>query len=179
MEANEQAGDPFESSIPDAKPNMTAAGRDGTVPEKDTEEVEVTDADRVAEIEAIQDTVRPTTEEMEAAQNVLDEFEAEKAAEAEAEQAPENISLDDVRAIVRETAQAVEDAEFNLEQARKAYGIASLLAVEFSVKPTLAELNRSQVKVTATENRRKARAMKALGELGFGNPKRKPHPPLF
>ena len=99
--------------------------------------------------------------------------------EAVAEEADKSLSLDELRALVKVTAQAVTDADAVLKTARAAYKVASRRAVERQKEPTLVELNRSQSKHTATEQRHKRRAMKALGELGYGAPKLKSHPPLF
>lgn len=185
MSEQEQAGDPFgDDDIQNAKVNMTAEQRDG-VPEETGAEPESTNEgdggqSLVDEIQVIQDSLRQSAPELEGALEALEKIEEEKAAESKAEAEAENVTLEEARAIVRVTAQAVEDATVNLEKANKAYQIASQLEVVSSVKPTLAELNRAQVKVTATEVRRKGRAMKALGELGFGqNLKPKPYPQLF
>ena len=99
--------------------------------------------------------------------------------EAAAEEKDKSLSRAEMLAIVKATSQAVTDADAVLKTAKAAYKVASLRAAERQVEPTLVELNRSQRKHTATEQRHKRRAMKALGELGYGAPKLKPHPPLF
>ena len=99
--------------------------------------------------------------------------------EAAAEEKDKNISRAEMLAIVKATSQAVTDADAVLKTAKEAYKVASLRAAERQVEPTLVELNRAQWKHTRTEQRHKRRAMKALGELGYGAPKTKPHPPLF
>ena len=99
--------------------------------------------------------------------------------EAAAEEEDKSLSLDELRAIVKATAQAVTDAEAVVSTAKEAYKAASKRAVGRQTEPTLAELNNAQSKHTATEQRHRRRAMKALGELGYGNQKPKTHPPLF
>ncbi len=91
---------------------------------------------------------------------------------------PDTVS--DIRARVLACADRVRKATAELTEANEAYRAACKAQVQLNAKPTLAELNAIQRRVTATETRRKARAMKALGELGFGDSARpKPHPPLF
>ena len=131
-----------------------------------------------AQTAASPDTVEAKPEELgiDEALKTLDTLDEEEAA---AEEEDKSLSLDELRAVVKATAQAVTDAEAVVSTAREAYKAASRRAVQRQTEPTLAELNRAQSKHTATEQRHKRRAMKALGELGFGDPKRKPHPPLF
>jgi len=180
MEASDQAGDPFkDDGIPDAVPNVSAQDRDGIAKSVEPAEDAMDATDRLDAIEALQNDRTSDPAELGSAMKMLDEFEADKEAQAAAESDYEDLSINEVRAIVKTTAEAVAVAEANLEKARKAYHIASLLEVDMAATPTLAELNRSQVKVTATEIRHKRRAMKALGALGYGDPKRKPHPQLF
>ena len=80
---------------------------------------------------------------------------------------------------VSRTAADVRDAEIVLAAARKEYAAAAQAQAVDVKKLSLVEMNRIQKKVTAPEMRHKNRAMKALGELGFGGPERKPHPALF
>jgi len=157
-----QAGDPFGESQGTSEP----------VDENSNE-------GRAAAIKAIQNEVTPDPEQFDEALSALEIFEEEERAEAKAEESTKKLTINDIREIVKTTAEAVTVANANLDKARKAYALASLLEVECGARPTLVEMNRIQVKVTATEVRRKGRAMKALGELGFGDPKRKPHPQLF
>lgn len=156
MDTSDEAGDPFVEST-ETEPKHEVLG----------------------EIEEIQGSMRTAAPELEDTLNALDAFEVEKEENKKAEESAKTITIDEVRAIVRTTAKAVEDATANLEKAHKAYSLACALEVSHAAVPTLAELNRAQVRVTATETRQRARAMKALGALGFGEPKRKPHPPLF
>lgn len=172
-DVSEQAGDPFEESGITPRPGFPVQGVSTEESGKTEEPV-----DRVAEIQSLQEGRIPETTEFEAAKSVLDEFEFNREAEAEVAEHV-TLSVEEIRALVKTTSQAVEDATVNLEKARKAYQLAGLLQVEQKAKPTLVELNQGQVKVTAKEVRHKNRAMKALGELGFGDPKPKPHPRLF
>ena len=132
-----------------------------------------------AKIDAVRDSHRQPAAELEPALDALAEFEADEKAEAEAKAAAEPLSINEVRDILKVTAQAVEDATVNLAKAKEAYQIASALEVKMRAEPTLVELNAAMVKVTATEVSHKRRAMKALSALGYGTPKMKQHPPLF
>jgi len=132
-----------------------------------------------AEIEVIRESQVAPPEKIQEALDALAEFEADEVAEAAAVEAARPLSLDEVREIVKTTAKAVEVATVNLEKAQKAHQLASRLEVKSRAVPTLQEMNAAQVRVTASEVRHKNRAMKALGALGYGEPKMKPHPPLF
>lgn len=177
MEMNEQAGDPF------VTPNVTAEQRDGVSDTAEVEDPREDVTERIDAIESLQDSHASNPANLEKAVETLEGFEAEKevqaTAEAKVEEGYEDLSIEDIRGIVKVTSEAVAVAEGNLEKARKAYQIASQLEAECSAKPSLVEMNRAQVRVTAAESRHKARAMKALGALGFGDPKRKPYPQLF
>ncbi len=99
--------------------------------------------------------------------------------EIEDEPEAEKPTVLEARKRVHEASKVVEKATVALGDANDEYRAACKAQVELNAKPTLRELNEIQKRVTKTEDRRKARAMKALGELGFGDPPRKHHPPLF
>ena len=104
---------------------------------------------------------------------------AERSPELAPEPEPEPEPEETVQERVSRTAEDVRQAEANLETARKEYSAAAQAQATGVEKLTLVEMNRIQKKVTASEVRHKNRAMKALGELGFGNQPMKPHPTLF
>ncbi len=100
--------------------------------------------------------------------------------EPESEPKPEpRKTVEETQAIVNAASERVKDAERALADAHRRYRLACQLQAENRPALTLAEMNKIQSRVTGTETRRRARAMKALGELGFGEPTRKNHPPLF
>ena len=97
------------------------------------------------------------------------------------EAAPVPVSNEDVRKWVRACADAKREAEAALSIANQNYQEACRAEARRSqAKVSLSELNEIQRRVTRTEDNRKARAMTALGQLGFGqNTVKKPHPKLF
>ena len=152
---NAQAGDPFATSTAPTN-DSTVAGNTGGVVVGDT-----------------------TTEDQ--ALKALDALDAlDDAPVEEPEPVPEpRRTTEETQAIVNAASEGVKAAERNLANAHRKYRLACRLQAENRPTLTLAELNKIQSRVTKTENRHKARAMKALGELGFGEPKRKDHPALF
>ena len=96
---------------------------------------------------------------------------------------PDYVDIHVLRKHVQQYAEIVRGLEADLDRARKDYRDAGRAEAQFTGGKglSLAQLNEIQRRVCKTEDNRKARAMRALSDLGFGNRAaagREPHPHL-